>query len=81
MDRIEKLFRKISKKDRLWLLDVIERLTAGLHKGLNIKKIKKTSFYRLRAGRFRIIFHHGERTKELIVDSVKLRDKDTYKGL
>jgi len=77
MDRIEKLLRKISQKDRQKLLDIIERLVKGNKKGLDIKKIKDTDFYRSKSGRFRIIFHFHN--KEIIIDSIKLRNKATYK--
>ncbi len=77
MDKIEKLLRKISKKQRENLLSIIEKLLNNNKKGLDIKKIKKTDFYRLRAGRFRIIYHKED--KEIVVDSIKLRDESTYK--
>ncbi len=77
MDRIEKLLRKISKKDREKLFGIIDRLLNGEKKGLNIKKLKGAEFYRLRSGRFRIIFHYEG--KEIIIDSIKLRDENTYK--
>ncbi len=77
MDKIEKLLRKISKKQRENFLSIIEKLLNNNKKGLDIKKIKKTDFYRLRAGRFRIIYHKED--KEIVVDSIKLRDESTYK--
>lgn len=77
MDKIEKLLRKIGKKQREFLLEVIEKLLSGGKKGLHIKKIKGTDFYRLRSGRFRIIYH--KENKEIIVDSIKLRDDNTYR--
>ena len=46
MDRIEKLLRKISKKDREKLFGIIDRLLNGEKKGLNIKKLKGAEFYR-----------------------------------
>jgi len=77
MDRIEKLLRKINQKDRQKLLDIIERLVKRNKKGLDIKKIKDTDFYRLKSGRFRIIFHFYN--KEIVIDSIKLRNKAIYK--
>ena len=78
MDHIAKLFRKISKKDReslkslvLLLQDTKER------KKLNIKKLQNSDFYRIRKGRFRIIFHLEK--KNVIIDSIKLRNENTYK--
>ncbi|XOB42170.1 MAG: type II toxin-antitoxin system RelE family toxin [Candidatus Nealsonbacteria bacterium] len=77
IEKIEKLFRRINKKDRRKLLDIITDLVNGNTKSLNVQKIKNTDFYRLKSGRFRIIFHFYN--KETIIDSIKLRNKTTYK--
>lgn len=77
MDKIEKLLRKISKKQRVFLLGVIEKLLCGKNEGLNIKKIKGTDFYRLKSRRFRIIYH--KKNKDIIIDAIKLRGENTYK--
>ena len=61
----------------MYLLEVIEKLLRDNKKGLDIKKLKNTDFYRLRAGKFRIIYHKGN--KEVIIDAIKLRDENTYK--
>lgn len=79
MKKIEKLLRKIEKKDRIKLLEAIERLIQGKRQGLNIKKLTNSNFYRLRSGHFRIIFHYFK--KEIIIDSIKLKKEDTYKNL
>lgn len=79
MDKIEKLLRKISKKDRERLFYIVEMLMSGDNKGLNIAKIRNSDFYRLRSGRFRIIFHYEHGTRAIIVDSIKLRNEETYK--
>lgn len=77
MDEIEKLFRKISKKDRELLQKIILDLLGGV-KSLNIKKLKDSDFYRLKKGKFRIIFHYDSK-KEAIIDSIRIRREDTYK--
>ena len=77
MDKIQKLLRKISKKDRERLLELVEKLLGGDKKGLNIKKVTNSEFYRLRFSRFRIIFHKED--KNIIIDSIKLRNEKTYK--
>lgn len=79
MDKIEKLFRKIDQKDRLKLLNLIKSLVSNQANNLNISKIKTTDFFRLKSGRYRIIFH--KENHEIIIDSIKLRNEDTYKGL
>ncbi len=77
MDEIEKLFRKISKKDRLALQLLIEALLRKKD-NLNINKLKDSDFYRLRNGRFRIIFHYNSK-KEITIDSIWMRRENTYK--
>ncbi|HLD27356.1 MAG TPA: hypothetical protein VJB39_00715 [Patescibacteria group bacterium] len=79
MDKIAKLLRKISKKDRFKLLHLLELLVSGNLKNPQVSKITNTDFFRLRSGNYRIIFHHQE--KKIIIDGIKLRNKDTYKGL
>jgi len=78
MDKIKKLFLKINKSDRKKLLNCIQKLTQK-DKNLNILKIKNTNFYRLRSGKFRIIFHKEK--NEIIIDSIKFRRENTYKNL
>ena len=46
-------------------------------KKLNIKKLQNSDFYRVRKGRFRIIFHIEKKT--VVIDSIKLRNENTYK--
>jgi len=77
MDEIEKLFRKISQKDRNFLQSLIDDLLSK-NKNLNIKKLKGSDFYRLRKGKFRIIFHYGS-TREINIDSIRMCGENTYK--
>ena len=70
---------KICRKDRQRLLNIIEKLVIRDYKGLNIRKVVHTDFYRLRSGRFRIIFHKEK--QEIIIDGIKLKNKSTYKNL
>jgi len=80
MQEIEKLFRKISKKDRGKLLLITnELLDKNKRKNLQIEKIKDSDFYKIRKGNFRIIFHYKS-PNETIIDSIKLRDEKTYRG-
>ncbi len=77
MDKIEKLLKKISKKDRERLLAIVELLLLNKINELDVKKIKDSDLYRLRSGRFRIIFHYD--ASEVVIDSIKLRNEKTYK--
>ena len=78
MNKIEKLLRKISKNDRKKLLELIT-LILNCENKLKIVKIKKSDLFRVRYGKFRIIFH--KENKEVIIDSIKLRNENTYKNL
>lgn len=78
MDKVEKLFRKISKKDRERLCNLIEKLMIN-DGNPNIIKLKGSDFYRIRQGNFRVIFHYNSR-KEIIVDSIRSRKENTYKN-
>ncbi len=80
MDAIEKLFRKIGRKDRGRIILLIEALLGNkLPSNNDIKKIKDTDMYRLRTGRFRILFYYEPKTKEPIIINITLREKDTYR--
>jgi len=78
MDKITQLFHKISKKDRDALLAVLKTLGHD-PKNTSLRPIKLhgRDFYRIRQGRFRIIYHLEK--KLLVIDSVKLRNEKTYK--
>ena len=78
MNKIEKLLRKISKKERVELLGIVKDLINGSDKIKSIK-IKNTNFFRVRHGQFRIIYH--KEGGEVIVDNVRMRNENTYKGL
>lgn len=81
MDAIEKLLRKIDRKECVKLERAIERLVNGDHRGLSVIKISNTEFYRLRVGRFRIIFHRDIKRGGYLIDNVRLRNENTYKNL
>jgi len=78
MNKIEKFLLKISKKDRTNLLRVLE-IIASSGDNLKIVKIKNTDFFRVRFKQFRIIYH--KENGEIIIDSIKLCNENTYKNL
>jgi len=81
MDQIEKLLRKIGPPDRQRLLGVVQKLLGRQWVGLDVKKVQHTDFYRVRSGRFRIIFHRQQSTRDIIIDSIQWRREDTYRKL
>jgi mRNA-degrading endonuclease RelE of RelBE toxin-antitoxin system len=81
MREIEKLLRKISPKERADLLRFLDRLLVKTeHPALDVKKLKGSDFYRARKGNFRIIFHYDS-DGFVVVDSVRLRDNNTYRDV
>lgn len=79
MDEIEKLLRKVKKKDRERLLKAMEALRQGQIEGLKIKKLSGSRFYRVRIGDFRIIFSIDDQRKTILIESVRLRNESAYK--
>lgn len=78
MSETEKLLRKISKYERDKLLAIIDSLDSeGERRLLEPIKLKGTELYRIRAGKFRIIFHIEN--NKAITDAVRLRNEKTYK--
>ena len=77
MDKIRKLFKRISAKDKDAILEAVRKLSDdNLRNELDIKKIEDTDFYRIRKGRYRIIFHYQNSTP--FVDSITIRNEKTY---
>lgn len=78
MNKIEKLFKKLSSKDREILLALIETLLRDDDiSHLKPIKLAGMELYRIRKGDFRIIFHK-EKAK-YIIDSIRIRNEKTYK--
>ena len=77
MDKIEKLLRKINQKDRQRLEMLVEQLVKGDLLGLQIKKVRGKNCFRVRSGRFRIIFKIDQ--DSILIMDIKLRNEKTYK--
>jgi mRNA-degrading endonuclease RelE of RelBE toxin-antitoxin system len=78
MNKIEKLLKKISKKDRNMLLIAIEELVTQKDiSHLKPIKLEGLELYRIRKGNFRIIFH--KENNSIIIDSIKMRNETTYR--
>ena len=82
MQKIEKLLKKIGRKDRVAIEGALEKLISGHHKELDIKKLKLTGYksaYRVRVGDFRIIFIAN--SGEIYVLDIERRSEKTYKNI
>lgn len=77
MDEIEKLFRKISKNDRLKLEETVEKILSRNFENLRGKKLQQHRFlYRVRVGNYRIIYFDDG--KVVVLKAIKKRNESTY---
>lgn len=81
MDRIQKLFSRLSRKERLQLQSFIDNLLhSDSFRDAHVKKLKGSDLLRARKGKFRIIFHYDQ-SKNMIIDSIRIRNENTYKDI
>lgn len=78
MNETEKLLRKVSKQERDELLALVDVLDIKKERDrLHPIKLKDSNLYRIRKGKFRIIFHFEN--NKAITDSVRFRNEKTYR--
>lgn len=78
MDELQKLFRKLTKKEREQLVRYVTALETT-PADFNVVKLKGTDFYRARKGRWRFIFHYVG--KDVVIGNIRLRDEKTYRDV
>lgn len=79
MDKLSKLLKKLSIKEREHLEETLALLTSGDTSSLDIKKLRGVDdVYRARTGDLRVIFE--KQGKEILVLEVSRRDESTYKN-
>lgn len=80
VDKLTKFLRKQNKKIAQLVLDLIENLRKGNLEGCDIKQLTgKSSLFRLRKGRIRILFEN--RNGNIIIKKITHRDDQTYRNL
>ncbi len=80
MNETEKLLRKITKRERDELLALIDALDIKTERELlHPIKLKGAGLFRIRKGKFRIIFHMEN--GKAVTDSVRFRNEKTYRGV
>ncbi|MBI2551241.1 hypothetical protein HYV73_02740 [Candidatus Uhrbacteria bacterium] len=79
MNDLEKLLERMPTKDRRRVLAIMTGLMEGKLATLRIEKLKNSSFYRIRTGRYRIIFSLNRHTKFIKIEDLRLRNEATYK--
>lgn len=79
MDKLTKLLKKLSSKEREHLEEVLALLVSGDASSLDIKKLKGTDdVYRIRIGTLRAIFQ--KQNKEIRILEISRRDEGTHKS-
>ncbi len=77
MDDIQKFLKKVSKHDYDPIMHAVEKITLAHLEGLNIKKLKGfEDVYRVRVGKYRIIFERSGKTYKIV--KISNRDDTTY---
>jgi len=80
MDKINKILRRLSKKEKEAIAEILTQLQAGSFKNLDIKKLKgRKDIFRARYGNWRIIYRYVE--EEIFILAIERRSDKTYKSL
>lgn len=76
--KASKQLDKIQKTDKKQILEAVDTLF-GFPYVFNVKALSNHKYdYRLRVGRYRILFNHIEKIHILSIEEVKKRDDNTY---
>lgn len=79
MDKISKALKKLNKKEREKVKEILTQLNAGSFKGLDIKKLRvRDDIFRVRKGDIRIIFRKNN-SGEIFVLAIERRSDTTYR--
>lgn len=82
MNRIEKFLRSLSPKEKLAMLLLLRQLKTDPFKVPGIMALQGLKgFYRVRMGRYRIIFFFDPKTKTFEIKHIGRRNEKTYKDL
>ena len=80
MDKIEKFFHKLSKKEQEAMLLLLQQISSDYTKIPGLLKLQgHNHLYRVRMGNYRIIFKIIGNKKEII--RISKRNEKTYKNL
>lgn len=78
MNKTEKFLRRLNRKERLAVGEIIEKVEKGDTSALDMKKLKgQSGLFRVRHGSVRVVFQKTE--SATVVISVDRRHEDTYK--
>ncbi len=78
VDKIRKVLKKLTKKEREAVRDILEKINKNNFKGLDLKKLKgRDDIFRVRKGKIRIIFRKVN--KSIFVLSIEKRSDKIYR--
>jgi mRNA-degrading endonuclease RelE of RelBE toxin-antitoxin system len=82
MDKIAKILRSLSSKEREAMFLLMEQLKRDYQKVPGIKALSgMKGWFRVRMGQYRIIFVVNSKTKAVEIRRITRRNEDTYKRL
>ncbi len=80
MDKIEKILRKMSRKDRKQVEAIMKKILFRDFTGVRCEKLKNyKSLFRIRIGNYRVIYFDDGNDIEL--KGIKRRNETTYRDL
>lgn len=78
-NRARKQIRKIPAHYRELIFNLVDKLAEPEWTGLDVRELRGHRYqYRLRAGRYRVLFDHDTEVKIIGIQEVKKRDERTY---
>ena len=78
MDKIDKTLRNLCPIEKIWVLDIVAKISSGKIIDLDIKKLKgHNNIFRVRKGKLRIIYQLDKIGKPLLI-SIERRNDHTY---
>jgi mRNA interferase RelE/StbE len=82
MDEIVKALRGMNRKEQEAILLLMQQIKLDYRKVPGIQALTRMKgWYRVRMGRYRIIFTVDARTKKIEIERISRRNEKTYKGL
>ncbi len=82
MDKMQKILQAMSKHEREATLLLMEQLIVDYKQVPGIKALQAMKgWFRVRIGRYRIIFTVESSSKKVIIQRITRRNEKTYKGL
>lgn len=80
MDKIEKVLKALTAKERRAVVTILEKLQKGDFAGLDVQKLHgQEDIFRVRKGKLRIIFRRA-RNGAIFILAIERRSEKTYRN-